>query len=164
MIDAKTVGANVERLRGLMSREELAGKMTTRGFRWSRATVFNIEQGTRELKTSEAYSMLAILGYDPIWDAGLLFGVERGERKRYVFGVQAEYADGVLVVSLPPLNADRMRDALYETWKYYDEAGESGEDYVLSSDNLKAFAADLCREYETLPDATVRRENAPVED
>lgn len=46
------------------------------------------------------------------------------------------------------IDVERMYAALFETWKYFDEAGESGEDYVLSSDNLKAFAADLCREYE----------------
>jgi hypothetical protein len=46
------------------------------------------------------------------------------------------------------MDAERMRAALHETWKYYDEAGESGENYVLDLDNLAKFAADLCKEYE----------------
>ena len=41
-----------------------------------------------------------------------------------------------------------IRAALHEVWKYYDEAGESGENYVLAPDNLAKFAADLCKEYE----------------
>lgn len=46
------------------------------------------------------------------------------------------------------MDAERMRAALHEVWKYYDEAGESGENYVLAPDNLAKFAADLCKEYE----------------
>ena len=46
------------------------------------------------------------------------------------------------------MDAERMRAALHEVWKYYDEAGESGENYELDPDNLSKFAADLCREYE----------------
>ena len=46
------------------------------------------------------------------------------------------------------MDAERMRAALHEVWKYYDEAGESGENYVLAPDNLAKFATDLCREYE----------------
>ncbi|RGN23160.1 hypothetical protein DXB68_10250 [Bifidobacterium longum] len=46
------------------------------------------------------------------------------------------------------MDAERMEAALHETWKYYDEAGESGENYVLDPDNLAKFAADLCKEYE----------------
>lgn len=30
------------------------------------------------------------------------------------------------------MDAERMRAALHEVWKYYDEAGESGENYVLA--------------------------------
>ena len=43
------------------------------------------------------------------------------------------------------MDAERMRAALHEVWKYYDEAGESGENYVLAK-----FAADLCKEYQNL--------------
>nr|DAZ04991.1 MAG TPA: hypothetical protein [Caudoviricetes sp.] len=46
------------------------------------------------------------------------------------------------------MDAERMEAALHEVWKYYDEAGESGENYVLDPDNLTKFAADLCKEYE----------------
>ena len=48
------------------------------------------------------------------------------------------------------MDAERMRAALHEVWKYYDEAVESGENYVLAPDNLAKFAADLCKEYQNL--------------
>lgn len=46
------------------------------------------------------------------------------------------------------MDVGRMYAALYETWKFYDEAGEGNGNYVLDPDNLQAFAADVCREYE----------------
>lgn len=46
------------------------------------------------------------------------------------------------------MNVERMEKALHEVWKYYDEAGETGQNYVLDPDNLTKFAADLCKEYE----------------
>lgn len=46
------------------------------------------------------------------------------------------------------LHAKRMENALREVLKYYDEAGEAGENYELDPDNLSKFAADLCKEYE----------------
>lgn len=45
------------------------------------------------------------------------------------------------------MNVERMEKALHEVWKYYDEAGETGENYELDPDNLAKFAADLCKEY-----------------
>lgn len=45
------------------------------------------------------------------------------------------------------MDVERMAKALHEVWKYYDEAGETGENYVLDPDNLAKFAADLCKEY-----------------
>lgn len=44
-------------------------------------------------------------------------------------------------------HAKRMENALREVLKYYDEAGEAGENYELDPDNLSKFAADLCKEY-----------------
>lgn len=54
------------------------------------------------------------------------------------------------------IDVERMSAALYETWKYWDEAGEAGRDYVLSPDHLKGFAADLCREYESSSGDTLK--------
>lgn len=48
------------------------------------------------------------------------------------------------------MNVERMEKALHEVWKYYDEAGETGQNYVLDPDNLTKFAADLCKEYQNL--------------
>lgn len=48
------------------------------------------------------------------------------------------------------VNVERMEKALHEVWKYYDEAGETGQNYVLDPDNLTKFAADLCKEYQNL--------------
>ena len=45
------------------------------------------------------------------------------------------------------MNVERMEKALHEVWKYYDEAGETWENYELDPDNLAKFAADLCEEY-----------------
>lgn len=46
------------------------------------------------------------------------------------------------------MNVERMEKALHEVWKYCDEAGETGQNYVLDPDNLAKFAADLSKEYE----------------
>ena len=48
------------------------------------------------------------------------------------------------------MNVERMEKALHEVWKYYDEAGETGQNYVLDPDSLTKFAADLCKEYQNL--------------
>ena len=37
-------------------------------------------------------------------------------------------------------HAKRMENALREVLKYYDEAGEAGENYELDPDNLSKFA------------------------
>lgn len=46
------------------------------------------------------------------------------------------------------MNPERMYKALYEVLPYYDEAGEAGRNYEIDPDNLRRFAADLCKEYE----------------
>lgn len=46
------------------------------------------------------------------------------------------------------MDAERMRAALHEVWKYYDEAGRAGRTMCLPPDNLAKFAANLCKEYE----------------
>lgn len=66
--DDKQIGRNLTQLRGSMSRELLAAKMVDRGFKWSRATVFNIEDGKRSLKLKEASAVLECLGRDPALD------------------------------------------------------------------------------------------------
>lgn len=45
------------------------------------------------------------------------------------------------------MNPERMYEALHETLKYYDEAGEAGRNYEIDPDNLRRFAVDLCKEY-----------------
>ena len=64
----KTVGLNTAFLRGSITQEDLAKKMRERGYSWTKMTVYNIEKGERQLRYSEAYDMLACLGYDPIKD------------------------------------------------------------------------------------------------
>ncbi|MBT1177598.1 helix-turn-helix transcriptional regulator [Bifidobacterium callimiconis] len=56
------IGKNLERLRRNVSRDVLAAKMCDKGYRWSRATVFNIETGERALKLQEAIDVLDCLG------------------------------------------------------------------------------------------------------
>lgn len=55
---------------------------------------------------------------------------------------------GIVRVPVPTgMDAKRVENALREVLKYYDEAGEAGENYELDPDNLSKFAADLCKEY-----------------
>lgn len=60
--DDKTIGKNLQTLRGDVSQEELASKMRGYGFKWSKATVWSVEQGERPLRLSEAQAVLQCLG------------------------------------------------------------------------------------------------------
>lgn len=66
----KRIGSNLRRLRiiGGFSQEELAERMRREGYRWNNLTVYNIERGERQLKLSEAQTILRCLGLDPIKD------------------------------------------------------------------------------------------------
>lgn len=60
----KRVGANLKEFRGSMSQAVLAGKMTDKGFKWSQATVYEVERGARPLKLSEAITVARIIDVD----------------------------------------------------------------------------------------------------
>lgn len=62
------IGQNLVRLRGDVSQEELADEMRGRGYKWSKATIWSIEQGTRPLRLSEAMDVLDVLGFTPSVD------------------------------------------------------------------------------------------------
>jgi len=55
------IGHNLLILRGEMSQEELADKMRTLGYKWSKATVWSIEKGERPLRLTEAEDVMKIL-------------------------------------------------------------------------------------------------------
>lgn len=74
--DDYQIGRNLKRLRGDVSREMLAAKMVERGFRWSRATVFNIEDGKRSLKLKEASAVLECLDLNPTSDLSKLLDTQ----------------------------------------------------------------------------------------
>lgn len=58
----KTIGKNVQRYRGDKSQQWLADEMRELGYRWSQATVWAVEKGTRALQLSEATDLAPILG------------------------------------------------------------------------------------------------------
>ncbi|MDN6024651.1 hypothetical protein [Bifidobacterium mongoliense] len=65
--DDKTIGHNLQVLRGDMSQDDLAKKMRAYGFKWSKATVWSVEQGERPLRLTEASAVLECLGKTSMW-------------------------------------------------------------------------------------------------
>ncbi|WP_346922120.1 helix-turn-helix domain-containing protein [Glutamicibacter creatinolyticus] len=68
-----SVGANLKEFRGSMPQAELARRMTDRGFKWSQATVYEVERGGRPLKLSEALELAEVLGIVPeqLWSGSV---------------------------------------------------------------------------------------------
>lgn len=59
--DDALIGRNVARLRGDRAQQWLADEMRKRGWRWSQATVWSVEQGTRPLRLAEAQALASIM-------------------------------------------------------------------------------------------------------
>lgn len=61
------VGAQVRQRRegSLLSQQDLAAAMRTRGYKWSQATVWSVESGERPLRLSEAVDVANCCGFDP---------------------------------------------------------------------------------------------------
>ncbi|MBX9243428.1 helix-turn-helix transcriptional regulator [Actinotalea ferrariae] len=57
----KAIGENVVRLRGPLSQAALADAMRARGWKWSQATVWSVEQGERPLRLAEAVDLAGLL-------------------------------------------------------------------------------------------------------
>lgn len=55
------IGAVVADLRGTLSQKALAEKMRERGWKWSQATVWSVEQGERPLRLAESVDLAEIL-------------------------------------------------------------------------------------------------------
>lgn len=60
------VGKNVMRHRAERSQQELADAMRERGWKWSQATVWSVERGTRPLRYLEAIDLAEILGTEAL--------------------------------------------------------------------------------------------------
>ncbi|MFF1540461.1 helix-turn-helix domain-containing protein [Microbacterium sp. NPDC058269] len=56
-------GVIVARAKADMSQKELAAAMTDRGFKWSQATISQIEKGERPLRLSEADHLAELIGF-----------------------------------------------------------------------------------------------------
>lgn len=56
------IGRSVAALRGDRSQKSIADEMRSRGWRWSQATVWSVEQGTRPLRFAEAVDLEEVLG------------------------------------------------------------------------------------------------------
>lgn len=108
----KTIGSNLERLRGDMSMDMLAAKMRDRGYSWTKTTVFNIEHGKRPIRLVEAADVLECLKVEP---ASSVFELLRSDQENF----------WVHIVGLVSL-------AEYELQR-------SCEGYVNSLDGLKKF-------------------------
>ncbi|WIV43045.1 helix-turn-helix domain-containing protein [Glutamicibacter nicotianae] len=61
----ETIGSNLAKLRGNVSQQELGEMMRGRGFKWSQATVWEIERGKRPLRLAEANEVLSLLKRRP---------------------------------------------------------------------------------------------------
>jgi hypothetical protein len=61
VVSEPLLAKRVKRLRGTVSQENLAARMRLRGFSWVKATVWNIENGTRQLKFLECLAFLDVL-------------------------------------------------------------------------------------------------------
>lgn len=57
----KRIGDNLKRLRGDKSQDDIALAMKERGFKWSQATVWNVERGERPLRLAEARVLVEVL-------------------------------------------------------------------------------------------------------
>ncbi|WP_417374126.1 hypothetical protein [Glutamicibacter protophormiae] len=55
------IGKNLATLRGQVTQQELGEKMRQRGFKWSQATVWDVERGKRPLRLIEALEVVAVL-------------------------------------------------------------------------------------------------------
>lgn len=55
------IGKNLSILRGDMTQQELGERMRDRGFKWSQATVWDVERGKRPLRLTESLEVIAIL-------------------------------------------------------------------------------------------------------
>lgn len=75
--DEKTIGENLRKLRGNISQEELAGRMRTLGYPWTKMTVYNVEKGERQLRLSEAKA--ALIALDANVDTGLVSLFDTGD-------------------------------------------------------------------------------------
>ncbi len=83
-----------------MSMDKLAEAMRTRGHKWTRVTVFNIEHGERMLKVQEAFDLLDSLGIDQ--ESGMRIITSENEGKRRVRAEIREIHEGL----------DGLRDAI----------------------------------------------------
>jgi hypothetical protein len=57
----QVIGANIQRLRGSQSQQDIADAMRERGHKWSQATVWSVEKGERAVRLAEAADLGEIL-------------------------------------------------------------------------------------------------------
>lgn len=61
VFDDSSIGSRIKSLRGEMSQSELGDRMRRRGFKWSQATVWDVERGKRPLRLTEAFAVAEFL-------------------------------------------------------------------------------------------------------
>lgn len=75
----KKIGKTIQTLRGDMSQDALAQRMRERGFKWSQATVWSVENGDRPLRLTEAMALADIFGLSGIDELSTTDDVIRSE-------------------------------------------------------------------------------------
>lgn len=60
----RDIGANLVKMRGKTTQEQLAHMMQQRGYSWTKMTVYNIERGERPIRLNEAVDVLKCLNID----------------------------------------------------------------------------------------------------
>ncbi|MGO5364235.1 MULTISPECIES: helix-turn-helix domain-containing protein [unclassified Bifidobacterium] len=136
--DEQIIGENVKRLRHGTSQEELAGRMRTAGFPWMKMTVYNIEKGERQLKLSEAKTLLDILGYEPTRDMNLLFSSEIDAKAGQL--VNQINSAGTQVISC----GRTLHEAIVKAQKFLSENRDAEQPEV---ETLQMFLDYVCGEF-----------------
>lgn len=60
----RDIGANLVKMRGKTTQDQLAHMMQQRGYSWTKMTVYNIERGERPIRLNEAVDVLKCLNID----------------------------------------------------------------------------------------------------
>lgn len=60
----RDIGANLAKMRGRTTQDQLARMMQQRGYSWTKMTVYNIERGERPIRLNEAVDVLKCLNVD----------------------------------------------------------------------------------------------------
>ena len=144
--DDKTIGKNLQILRGDISQEDLASKMRGYGFKWSKATVWSVEQGERPLRLTEAKAVLQCLGRRSMFAMNELLSISSyayAEKLRDQIQEQInEIIDLLDKIYMERLNLAGNADLLIE----HEEIGRA-EESAIAEDLRRSLPENIFKEY-----------------